>query len=626
MAKLSEIMQPITSFNVTARLKPLTPKILRRTSPLKQAQAAYAEGNLRAALQMYLRLAEHDPANASLQNDIGVIAGQLEQYQIAIAAHRKAVKLDAAYTSYATNYATTLARYKASVYDSELARDMLLLITHPAVEAQRLSDAAIALLKQQPDMEALLSLPAHPASYRAQVFEGKLGSVTQDPLFLELLKSVVMTDAAMEVLLCGLRKTLLLAFINGQHEALQSQFALLAGLAQQALLNDFVWYADTVEQQHHQDILQRLVSGALMPSPLLLAVLACYQSLIKLPYATGLPAIFEKEDNLALQAILTRHIKEPAAEEAIKRTIPQLSQIDNATSQQVQQHYEAHPYPRWQTVAPIQPVASVGELVKYGCPTADISPKIGQHRAAVLIAGCGTGRHAMIVRQLLPKASIMAVDLSLKSLAYGRKKADEQQLGHAIDFVQGDILTLPSTGRKFDFIDCVGVLHHLAEPEDGLQALLAMLLPKGVMRLGLYATSGREDVLEAQRYSRFNELTDSEADIRTFRHMVLTNDDMAEGIKRLSLRRDFYTLSECRDMVFHRFEKNYTLIELDDVLQRYGLRFLGFDRLPLSVRAHYAKRFPMNPAMDNLLHWHQLERDMGGIFGTMYQFWVAVKS
>ena len=54
-----------------------------------------------------------------------------------------------------------------------------------------------------------------------------------------------------------------------------------------------------------------------------------------------------------------------------------------------------------------------------------------------------------------------------------------------IEFLQGDILNLNNLNKKFDIIECVGVLHHIKDPEDGLTTLLNLMRPNGVLKLGL---------------------------------------------------------------------------------------------------------------------------------------------
>ena len=91
----------------------------------------------------------------------------------------------------------------------------------------------------------------------------------------------------------------------------------------------------------------------------------------------------------------------------------------------------------------------------------------------------------------------LAIDLSLASLSYARRKTEELGLGN-IEYAQADILKLDSLGRTFDVIDAIGVLHNLADPNAGWRALLSVLRPGGFMRVGLNRADGRDDVRAAQ--------------------------------------------------------------------------------------------------------------------------------
>src|SRR5206468_9745575 len=104
----------------------------------------------------------------------------------------------------------------------------------------------------------------------------------------------------------------------------------------------------------------------------------------------------------------------------------------------------------------------------------------------ILIAGCGTGRHAIETARLHADAKVLAVDLSLASLSYAKRKARELGVAN-IEFGRADILQLESLGQTFDVIEAMGVLHHLGEPLQGWRVLLNVLRPGGFMWAGLYS-------------------------------------------------------------------------------------------------------------------------------------------
>ena len=94
---------------------------------------------------------------------------------------------------------------------------------------------------------------------------------------------------------------------------------------------------------------------------------------------------------------------------------------------------------------------------------------------------------------------MLAVDLSLTSLAYAVRKTRELGIGN-IEYRQADILALGALTERFDVVDCTGVLHHLADPVAGWRILCSLLRPGGLMRIGLYSEQARRHVVRAREF------------------------------------------------------------------------------------------------------------------------------
>ena len=100
--------------------------------------------------------------------------------------------------------------------------------------------------------------------------------------------------------------------------------------------------------------------------------------------------------------------------------------------------------------------------------------------AVVLDAGCGMGRHA---RQIAPHAHrVVAVDFSRAIDQAARNVTGQPN----VDCVQADLLALPLADASFDFVYSLGVLHHLADTERAIAALVAKIRPGGRLRIYLY--------------------------------------------------------------------------------------------------------------------------------------------
>ena len=69
-----------------------------------------------------------------------------------------------------------------------------------------------------------------------------------------------------------------------------------------------------------------------------------------------------------------------------------------------------------------------------------------------------------------------------------------------IEYAHADILKLGSIGRTFDLIELIGVLHHLSDPAAGLNVLLSLLKPGGIIGIGLYSERARRAIVAARAF------------------------------------------------------------------------------------------------------------------------------
>ncbi|HEX4193040.1 MAG TPA: tetratricopeptide repeat protein [Stellaceae bacterium] len=118
----------------------------------------------------------------------------------------------------------------------------------------------------------------------------------------------------------------------------------------------------------------------------------------------------------------------------------------------------------------------------------------------VLVAGCGTGDSVMSLGEQLrdTPSEIVALDLSSASIEIASARAAVRGLSN-VRFVNASLLEAPQLGLgAFDYITCLGVLHHLPDPDAGLRALEAVLVPEGGMGLMVYGLPGRAHIYAMQ--------------------------------------------------------------------------------------------------------------------------------
>jgi SAM-dependent methyltransferase len=316
--------------------------------------------------------------------------------------------------------------------------------------------------------------------------------------------------------------------------------------------------------------------------------------------------------------VVVQQVVEPQHELEIRASIPRLTPIENDVSLLVTQQYMENPYPRWVKPAPAARAVSIDDYMRRLFPLGTFRPLGKQADVDVLIAGCGTGRHAVEVARRLKGANLLAVDLSLTSLGYARRQSAVLGVDN-VEFAQADILELASLGRTFDVIEAVGSLQTLEDPRAGWNVLSSLLRPGGFIFFGLYSESARRNIVAARHFIAQQRYGGGSDDIRHCRQQLM-NCSNGSALKNVTYTTEFYNTSECRDLLFHVQEHRTTLPEIKADLAAHGLRFIGFES-DAWTRRQYAARFPADKTMTDLDRWHELELDNPLTFVGMYQFW-----
>ena len=144
-----------------------------------------------------------------------------------------------------------------------------------------------------------------------------------------------------------------------------------------------------------------------------------------------------------------------------------------STADSVQAQYEALPYPARDPADETKRLArtwldDLPMLNHYGFA----GRRSFQKGFRVLVAGGGTGDGTIFLAEQLRNsdAEVVHLDFSSASLEIARRRAEVRGLTN-IRWIHDSLLNLPRLGLgKFDYINCAGVLHHLADPDEGLRA------------------------------------------------------------------------------------------------------------------------------------------------------------
>ncbi|CAN5510107.1 hypothetical protein BH10PSE11_BH10PSE11_40940 [soil metagenome] len=241
---------------------------------------------------------------------------------------------------------------------------------------------------------------------------------------------------------------------------------------------------------------------------------------------------------------------------------------------------------------------------------------LGNRALDVLVAGCGTGQHAIQRAQQLQSANVLAIDLSLSSLSYAIRKTKELGVSN-LRYAQADILAL-GDDKIFDVIDSSGVLHHLNDPLTGWRRLAGLVRSGGLMHIGLYSATARRDVNAARAYLAQQGRTYSVTEVRRLRAEFASRAP-GDSLHNITGFSDFFSMSECRDLLFHVQEHQFSIPEIADFVRENGFTFLGFET---PARTSYLQRFPDDRAATDLANWTVFEAENPSTFAAMYQFWI----
>ncbi|MGH2704397.1 MAG: class I SAM-dependent methyltransferase [Actinomycetota bacterium] len=110
----------------------------------------------------------------------------------------------------------------------------------------------------------------------------------------------------------------------------------------------------------------------------------------------------------------------------------------------------------------------------------DVPPESLVGRIGVDV-GCGKGRYAYFTAPLL--RALVALDGSSAVTAAAKNLAEFEN----VVVVRADLRQAPLAGETFDFVYCLGVLHHLPDPREGFRSLVGLLARGGRLLIYVYS-------------------------------------------------------------------------------------------------------------------------------------------
>lgn len=425
-----------------------------------------------------------------------------------------------------------------------------------------------------------------------------------DPFFHIGLKRFLLAKTEYEVLLTSLRKYFLL---SDEYDP-EKFIPFLCALAEHCHLNEYIYNDTEKEKKKIKQLKNNLNRLKNTDEEIItkIALIGCYEELVNLE--KEIFAATKESNNQYFKELVKIQIDDMLKTRNYYDCIPVFSQIKNSVSSNVAKQYEENPYPRWRHI---------------NFPNLSSEQKKLSKGKEILVAGCGTGHEIANVALYYPNASILGIDLSIPSLAYAKQKAIELNIDN-IELMQADILELDSIGRKFDMILCGGVLHHMEEPLAGWFKLIDRLKPEGILKIALYSEMARQSVVLCRDWIKqegFEATTDG---IKDFRQRIIKMDEN-NPIKKIMNFVDFFSLSMCRDLVFHVQEHRFTLPQIKKIIDDFDMSLITLRCKNPNVIKLYHSLYPDDPQANNLDNWHEFEQKHPQAFSGMYPFWTNKK-
>ena len=605
LKELGKLDQAEINYRKAITLKPDYAKAYSNLSILLDEQ-----GKLKEAVASCRKAIELKPDLSYIHNNLGVTLQKYRKSNEACSAYIQAINLNPDFTDAYANLSIAIKNVRFNSSNVKLYPLLIrLLSAGNFARPKDLAPTILSLLRHDPLINNLLLKENFATSIKE--VNSIIGSLDKLTLLHHLMRICPLPDLQFERLFVAMRSLLLMNLNN--LEATPELIYFLSTLSLHCFTNEYVYVEKNEETELVENLeteIMQTVSKSEQPEAKKILCLASYRPLHQYNWCKKLETLDH------LKEVKSRLIEEPYAEKAIVAEIPMLEEISDNVSRKVRAQYEENPYPRWVKLGIPTKAKSISEV----CGDVNLhlhSESIKNVNApAILVAGCGTGQHSIGTASRFSDCQVTAVDLSLASLAYAKRKTTELGITN-LEYLQADILKLNNLEQEFDIIQSTGVLHHMEEPMTGWRILTNLLKPGGLMKIGLYSELARQHIVEVRKEITLRKVGTSEFEIREFRQSIAKSNDKNHQL--LTTTSDFFSLSMLRDLIFHVQEHRFTLPNIKKCLDELGLKFCGFENK--DIISNFRKLYGEEVDIYDIALWHQYEKSNPQAFIGMYQFW-----
>jgi tetratricopeptide (TPR) repeat protein len=377
------------------------------------------KGDLDEAISSYRQAIMIKPDFAEAYNNMGVVQREKGDLDKAINSYKRAIEIKPNFAEAFSNMGNALKNVIFTEIEPGMAEIALTLLAKKNyVRASDIAPACLSILKSHP---AIKSAIEHHAANRLEEFLPEIVSdLSAVPLLVQLMSMCPLFDSEIEAILSSIRcaRLIVIPEFSGTPEIL----AFYSALAMQCFTNEYIYSQRESEIKALSELEKAVGQGLKMgqqPHPSAIVCLASY----KILYEYSWCKLLVIPDTL--KELARKQIWDIEEENRVKLKMPLLGEISNDVSLEVQGQYEKNPYPIWincsipLAMEPISKILSDLNLKIYDVISfKNLSPNI-------LVAGCGTGQHSIETSLRFKDCKVLAIDLSLSSLAYAKRKTEE---------------------------------------------------------------------------------------------------------------------------------------------------------------------------------------------------------
>ena len=201
----------------------------------------------------------------------------------------------------------------------------------------------------------------------------------------------------------------------------------------------------------------------------------------------------------------------------------------------------------------------------------------------VLVAGTGLSSdliHMALQLKNFNNTHVLGIDVSKTALNISKERVKKYNLDN-VSFEELSLLDLDEKIHgKFDLIICVGVLHHLKNPSDGLNSLKQVLKEDGGINIMVYGKYGRagiyqmQDLMKKINFNK-NKLSDQVENFKNVYQQLPTTNWFSHSDNWVCDHKTFGD-EGIVDLVLHCQDRAYTIPELYEWVNNSGLNIIDF--------------------------------------------------